>query len=206
MAFSGRTRSCGWPPRCPTMTRGTVTGRSKSTGLAVRIAERIRRNGSKPRNKRRGSRVYGAADEMPNHRAVLPRITVNLENDDEDCVPDSGGRPRPGAWHCLGDPGGARVERAGVSAVQLGRLTLQRPQPAGRSPMMLPTIPAALAAPLGICIGVSLGVALGALILATLLGALLAPLDRSAERAPPRSQWPSGPTPAVPSFHWSRLF
>jgi|HubBroStandDraft_1064217.scaffolds.fasta_scaffold984516_2 hypothetical protein len=71
---------------------------------------------------------------------------------------------------------------------------------------MLTTIPVALAAPLGICIGVSLGVALGALILATLVGALLAPLDRSAERCPPRSQWPSGPTPAAPSFHWSRFF
>jgi len=71
---------------------------------------------------------------------------------------------------------------------------------------MLPTIPVAFAAPLGICIGVSLAVALGALILATLAGALLAPLDRSAERRPPRSQWPSGPTPAVPSFHGSPLF
>ncbi len=71
---------------------------------------------------------------------------------------------------------------------------------------MLPTIPVAFAAPLGICIGVSLAVALGALILAALLGALLAPLDRSAERCPPRSQWPSGPTPSVPSMHWAGLF
>jgi hypothetical protein len=141
---------------------------------------------------------------MPNHPAVLLRITANLENDDEDDVPGPGGRPSP--WWRVDDPGGARFDGVSVSVVQLGRLTRQRPQRTDEDPTMPHTIVIALAAPFGICIGVSLGIALGALILATLLGALLAPLDRSAERRPPRSQSPSGPTPAVPSFHWPRPF
>jgi hypothetical protein len=62
------------------------------------------------------------------------------------------------------------------------------------------TILIALAPPLGICVGVSLTVPLGALTLAGLLGALLGPLDRSAERTPQRSQWPSGPVPHAGRF------
>jgi len=62
------------------------------------------------------------------------------------------------------------------------------------------TILIALATPLGICVGVSLTVPLGALILATLLGALPGPPGRSAERTPPRSQWPRGPVPHAAGF------
>jgi hypothetical protein len=171
------------------------------TDCAVAANKPGQDGGSKRWNKPRAPQVSWAADEILNQRAVPLWITVNLENDDEDHVPDPGGRSWPRPWDRLADSGSARVAGLSVSAgSERPGLSRRRPQLAGRNLTMPHTILLALATPIGICVGVSLTVPLAALIVASLLGALLGPLDCSAERIPLRSQWPSGPVPHAAQY------